>query len=62
LNDDVVTVAVGADIVFVQILLGHVHAEKQNRNQAKVQHRHYTPLGWCDFEIPLFFFGPLTEQ
>jgi hypothetical protein len=38
LNDYVVTVAVGANAVFVQILLCHVHAEKQNRDEAKVQH------------------------
>jgi hypothetical protein len=62
LNDDVVTVAVGANAVFVQILLCHVHPEKQNRNQAKVQNRHYTPLRWRDFEITLLLFGPLAEQ
>lgn len=36
LNDDIASVAMGANVVFVQILLCQVHAEQQNCNQAKI--------------------------
>ncbi len=38
LHDNVSPVAVRAYAVFVQILLCHVHSEKQNRDQTEIQY------------------------
>src|SRR5258707_12638303 len=43
-------------------MLRHVHSEEQNRNQTEIEHRHYPPVRWCDFEVTLFFLGSSAEQ
>src|SRR6266516_1609984 len=43
-------------------MLRYVHSEKQNRNQTEIQYRHYPALGWCDFEVTLFFLSSFAEK